>query len=279
MHEEASARAVPDDMDADVVRAIDRRLADLEQSNGVRILWAVESGSRAWGFPSPDSDYDARFLYVRPTQDYLSPWLARDVIETPLEGVFDVNGWDLRKALDLMTRGNATPLEWLRSPIVYGGEPGAAQSLLALADRIAEPDLLGRHYASVGRQQWERCGAAGSDGEVARLKGVFYAVRPSAVLHWMAQHPDSAVPPMRLQSLLAEAPPPAAVVDALTELVERKATTREMGSGRVAEPVRRFVTQQLYDERWDGTGTRRRPLTEARADAAEVFRSLLAPDR
>lgn len=83
MHEEASARAVPDDMDADVVRAIDRRLADLEESNGVRILWAVESGSRAWGFPSPDSDYDARFLYVRPTQDYLSPWLARDVIETP----------------------------------------------------------------------------------------------------------------------------------------------------------------------------------------------------
>lgn len=277
MQKGTSARAAPDHMDADVVRAIDRRLADLEESHGVRILWAVESGSRAWGFPSPDSDYDARFLYVRPTSDYLSPWLARDVIETPLEGVFDVNGWDLRKALDLMTRGNATPLEWLRSPIVYGGDPSAARALLRLADRIAEPELLGRHYASVGRQQWERCGAAGSEDEVARLKGVFYAVRPAAVLHWMAQHPDDAVPPMRLQSLLAEAPPPPAVADALAELVEGKAATREMGAGRVAEPVRRFVTQQLYDERWDGTGTRRRPLAEARSDAAEVFRSLLAP--
>ncbi|MFC5502069.1 DNA polymerase beta superfamily protein [Lysinimonas soli] len=78
-------RAIPDSMDAAVVTAIDDRLARLETDDGVRIVWAIEGGGRAWGFPSPDSDYDARFLYLRPLGDYLSPWDRRDVIETPLE--------------------------------------------------------------------------------------------------------------------------------------------------------------------------------------------------
>lgn len=271
------ARAVPADLDGRVVRSIDHRLDDVQREHSVRILWAVESGSRAWGFPSPDSDYDARFLFLRPTTDYLSPWLARDVIETPLDGIYDVNGWDLRKALDLMTRGNATPLEWLRSPIVYGGDPAAAAALLDLAHRIAEPELLGRHYASVGRQQWERSGAAASEGALARLKGVFYAVRPAAVLHWMSLHADAPVPPMRLQALLDEAPPPAGVVDAISELLELKAQTREMGAGPVPDPIRRFVDDQLYAPRWEGTGQRRRPVDQVRAEAADAFRALLDP--
>lgn len=268
---------MPDDLDATIVASIDRRLEGIEREHGVRILWAVESGSRAWGFPSPDSDYDARFLYLRPTTDYLSPWLARDVIETPLDPIYDVNGWDVRKALDLMTRGNATPLEWLLSPIVYAGDPASAAALLDLARRTAEPELLGRHYASVGRQQWERCGAAASDGTVARLKGLFYAVRPAAVLHWMNAHPEGAVPPMRLQTLLEETAPPAGVVESVSELLELKARTREMGAGPVPAPIRRFVEDQLYAARWEGTGRRRRPLEEARADAADLFRSLLDP--
>jgi hypothetical protein len=79
---------------------------------------AIESGSRAWGFPSPDSDYDCRFIFVRPIEDYLSPWQRRDVIETPLEGDFDVNGWELGKAIRLLAKGNAVIIEWLMSPIV-----------------------------------------------------------------------------------------------------------------------------------------------------------------
>lgn len=268
---------MPPEMDPGVVSAIDDRLDGVERKQGVRILWAVESGSRAWGFPSPDSDYDARFIYVRPTSDYLSPWVPRDVIETPLEGVYDVNGWDVRKALDLMTRGNATPLEWLRSPIVYGGDPAAAGALLDLADRIAEPELLARHYLSVGRQQWERCGAMSSDGTLARLKGVFYALRPAVVLHWMDLHRDGSVPPMRLQTLMDEAPPPEAVVEATSDLLDRKAQSRELGAGPVPEPVRRFIADQLYTSRWDGTGARRRPVADARHEASAVFRALLSP--
>ena len=74
---------------------IEAELRRLEAAHNVRILYACEAGSRAWGFPSPDSDYDCRFIYIRPVEQYLSPWVRRDVIETPLDAVLDVNGWDL----------------------------------------------------------------------------------------------------------------------------------------------------------------------------------------
>ena len=114
-------RAIPDDLDATIVSAIDDRLAGIERDHRVTIPWAIESGSRAWGFPSPDSDYDGRFLFVRPAADYLRLTPLRDVIETPLDAIYDVNGWDARKALALLVGGNATVVEWLRSPIIFEG--------------------------------------------------------------------------------------------------------------------------------------------------------------
>ena len=117
-----------DGFDAATVERIQARLDEVERDHGVRVLWAVESGSRAWGFPSPDSDYDCRFFYVRRHDDYLSPWRPRDVIETPLDGVLDVNGWDLIKAVRLAARSNATVLEWLRSPLSTADSPRSPRS-------------------------------------------------------------------------------------------------------------------------------------------------------
>jgi predicted nucleotidyltransferase len=204
----------------------------------VAVPWAIESGSRAWGFPSPDSDYDCRFLFVRPRRDYLSPWRPRDVIETPLDAVLDVNGWDVVKAVALAAKGNATVGEWLRSPLVYDGDPAFRDALLALVDDVVDRSALGRHYLHVGRDHWSRSGAA--DGAECSLKKVFYALRPAAALHWMSQ--QSGTPPMNLQQLLREAAPPAEVTAAVTELVAAKAVTRELGVGVVAEPVRAWVS-------------------------------------
>ena len=95
------------------------KLKDIETKENVRILLAVESGSRVWGFASPDSDYDVRFIYVRPREDYLRLEKARDVIELPLEGELDINGWDLDKTLRLLRASNPTLFEWFSSPIVY----------------------------------------------------------------------------------------------------------------------------------------------------------------
>src|SRR5690349_6432057 len=161
-------RHLPEDFDPAAVAAIDHRLDAVAVEHEVAIPWAIESGSRAWGFPSPDSDYDCRFVFVRPVRAYLDPWPPRDVIETPLEGVLDTNGWDLRKAVQLAVAGNATVGEWLRSPWVYRGEPAFAADLLGLVDDVIDPVLLRRHYLHVGLAQW---GAAGDTGTV-RLKKV-----------------------------------------------------------------------------------------------------------
>ena len=114
-----------DGFDAATVERIQARLDEVERDHGVRVLWAVESGSRAWGFPSPDSDHDCRFFYVRRHDDYLSPWRPRDVIETPLDDVLDVNGWDLIKAIRL-----AAALHWTRTL----GSPVPPMNLSALLE-------------------------------------------------------------------------------------------------------------------------------------------------
>ena len=109
--------------------------------NKVEILLAVESGSRAWGFSWRDSDYDVRFLYIRPIETYLAVVAPRDVIERPVDATLDINGWDLRKALQLMLRSNAVLLEWLTSPVRYR-DWDQANGLLALAHSAASLTAL-----------------------------------------------------------------------------------------------------------------------------------------
>jgi predicted nucleotidyltransferase len=95
------------------------QLEQIEQEEQVTILYACESGSRAWGFPSQDSDYDVRFIYLHKPEWYLSIYDKRDVIERPINNMLDINGWDLRKALNLFRKSNPPLLEWLQSPIQY----------------------------------------------------------------------------------------------------------------------------------------------------------------
>jgi uncharacterized protein len=109
-------RALGPGFDPTVVAAVDEKLRRVAERESAVVLLAVESGSRAWGFPSPDSDYDCRFIYARARDDYLSLHAPRDVIEFPIEGILDVNGWDLAKALRLLLKGNAVVIEWLRGP-------------------------------------------------------------------------------------------------------------------------------------------------------------------
>jgi predicted nucleotidyltransferase len=259
------------DMAPDVVAQIDARLARARDEHGVAIPWAIESGSRAWGFPSPDSDYDCRFLFVRRRDDYLDPWPPRDVIETPLDAVLDVNGWDLVKAVRLAENGNATVGEWLRSPLVYSGEPAFRDALLTACEALVDVERVGRHYLHVAEGQWERGRAAG--GRDVVLKRVFYALRPAAALHWIREH-GSATPPMNLVELFDEAPPPAALRESVDGLVAAKAVTRELGSGQVDPVVVRWVEEQLADAR-ERYGHDLSPAGSRRRRAAAVFRELV----
>ena len=261
-------RAIPDSFDPTVVAEIDRRLGGVEHREDVAIPWAIESGSRAWGFPSPDSDYDCRFLYVRPESHYLSPWLGRDVIETPLDEVYDVNGWDLRKALQLLVKGNAVVVEWLRSPYVYSGDERFRDEFLALADEVADRAAVGRHYVHVALGQWKRHG----DEHEMSLKKLFYVLRPAASIRWLERHSDSATPPMEITPLLVESGAPPQVIDLVAELIALKAETREMGLGVAPPRLLAYVeeTLALGEALFPQSGETN--VKSRRAQAAEFFR-------
>lgn len=130
---------------------IRQQLKQIEQEEQVRIIYACESGSRAWGFPSQDSDYDVRFLYVRPLEWYLSIEDKRDVIERPISDQLDINGWDLRKALKLFRKSNPPLLEWLQSPIQYDEQYSVAQHIRALSPLTFSPKSCMYHYLNMAK--------------------------------------------------------------------------------------------------------------------------------
>lgn len=266
-------RAVPGSFDPSVVATIDVQLDTVARDEGVTILLAVESGSRAWGFPSPDSDYDCRFVYLRDTDRYLSLWPARDVIETPLRRDLDVRGWDLGKALRLMLKGNAAVVEWLNAPIVYRGNAAFRDALLALAARHAGRGGIMRHYLRLGERQVRRHLA---DPTNVPLKQLFYALRPAAALRWLRLHPGHTVAPMHLPTLMAECAPPRDVLAVTAGLLAARAQARETGGAPMPAPVAAFVQEELARAQAACGNEPARPAGTAMAAADAFFRATLA---
>jgi predicted nucleotidyltransferase len=254
-------RAIPDSMDAAIVARIDACLAAIGQEQRVAIPLAIESGSRAWGFPSPDSDYDCRFIYVRSKREYLSLWPQRDVIEAPMDDILDVNGWDLAKALKLLLKGNAVVIEWLTSPISYGTDPRFKDEFTKLARDVADRTQIGRHYLHLGERQRR---THFKDGKKVPLKKIFYALRPAAALRWLRCHPGDAVAPMHFQTLMEQCAPPADVAEFVRDLIARKAQTRELGAEPLSESIRRFIDTEFRDAQDLFEKTARTPDPEAR---------------
>ncbi len=219
----------------EVASSIRADLAELEARHGVRILFACESGSRAWGFASPDSDYDVRFVYIRPRDWYLSIAPGRDVIEEPITGEMDVAGWDLRKALGLLRSGNATLLEWLSSPVIYRAEPGFVDAFERLADTAYRRDRSFHHYAALSVKDLALCQR---DGEI-RLKKFLYSLRTGLAACWSATHDEP--PPMRLADLADGVVDDAAVRGLISDLVSAKAGLGEGATYQVPAALLGFL--------------------------------------
>ena len=176
------------------------KLRELEVKENIKILLAVESGSRAWGFASPDSDYDVRFIYVRKAEDYFRLDEPRDVIELPISGDLDINGWGLKKALKLMYKSNPTLTEWLTSPIVYI-ETEYADELRELASEYFFRKNSLYHYVSMAEGNYREY----LKGEMVRAKKYFYVLRPVLASRWILD--KDMVPPMLFEDLMeAELP-------------------------------------------------------------------------
>jgi len=254
-------------MNAEKVVLIDAMLDRIVDDYRVFLPLAVESGSRAWGFSSPDSDYDCRFVFVRRAVDHMTPWTARDVIELPLEGDLDANGWDLRKAIRLLLKGNAVIVEWLRSPVIYRGQAWFRDGFLEFARRAVNREAICRHYLHLGERQRRVYYGDGSD---IPQKKIFYALRPAAALRWLRMHPTEAVAPMHFPTLMAECDPPDELKQEILDLMRRKAVTRELGAAPLSHAVAGFIDSEFELAR--GTVENDRPgVSEEMILQAEQF--------
>lgn len=253
--------------------AILERLRDIEREHHVHVVYACESGSRAWGFASPDSDFDVRFLYLHPTEWYLSFDVERrrDVIETPIIDDLDVSGWDVRKALHLFTRTNGALLEWLHSPIVYREHGELAARLRGLARDVFDSRALRYHYNHMARNNArEHLG-----GGQVRLKKLLYVLRPLLAIRYVEVNQN--LPPVAFETLVS-AVAPDDIRPAIDELLVAKRAVGETGEAEPSPVLVRFIRGELdrHEGGFSGPG---RPDTAARQATRDtlndVFREAL----
>ncbi len=218
-----------------------RRLTAIEAEDDVRILLAVESGSRAWGFPSANSDYDARFIYVRRPQWYWSIDLEhrRDVIERPIVDDYDVSGWDLRKALQLFRKSNPPLLEWLRSPIIYREHAPAADAFRALVPAYFSPLGAAWHYLSMARSNYKDY----LQRNRVRTKKYFYVLRPLLAVLWIEAGKGPV--PMRFDTLVDAIVEDAQLQATIAKLVAQKRAGAELDDGPRIPALNLFIEREL----------------------------------
>ena len=237
------------------------RIRRAEEEHGVRVLLAVESGSRAWGFESPNSDFDARFIYVHRPDWYLSVSLEeqRDVIEYKIVDDIDLNGWDLRKALRLFWKSNPAFVEWIQSPIVY-----AELGTFAARVRRLLPDVYSvssgiYHYRSMAKTNYRGYLKA----DMVPLKKYFYVLRPLLSVRWLERYGKAA--PIEFGKLLHLIENQHDLLKDINALLTRKRVAPEMGLAPPVSSINDFVEAELE---------RLEKITEAASERGQVVGEL-----
>jgi len=204
---------------------INAGLAKMAEEEGVRVLYACESGSRAWGFPSRDSDYDVRFIYAHPVEWYLSIRNRRDVIERPVVNDIDLSGWDIKKVLVLLRKSNPPLLEWLQSPIVYQQHEAFVNGIRALLPVYYSPRNCMHHYQHMAKGNIREY----LKGERVWVKKYFYVLRPLLACLWIEA--GKGVVPMEFARLVEGVELDAEMRKEIDRLLRDKLAGREMDDG------------------------------------------------
>lgn len=246
---------------------IQTALAQLETTHGIRILYACESGSRAWGFPSPDSDHDVRFIYCHPREWYLALDEGPDTLNFPVDEELDLAGWELRKALRLLRGSNASVFEWLQSPVVY-------HEALDFRTRFA-PLLPAAFNLKAGLHHYLGQLRRGVEEELlpeeVRIKRLFYALRSALAARWIRER--QALPPMAFAPLCELLP------SALHADVDKLLATKALANEKTVVPQPAALVKFLRQEFEVGQAARETlPMPRGGSAAAELdgmFRELL----
>lgn len=253
----------------DIRVEIMRRLAAAEEKEGVRILMAIESGSRAWGFASPNSDFDVRFIYARPQEWYLAVDLEdqRDVIEYPIVDDIDLNGWDVRKALQLFWRSNPAVIEWIQSPIQYIEKGGFKTGILALLDSVYTLEKGIYHYRSMAKTNYRGYLMA----DMVPLKKYFYVLRPLLATRWIETYRTA--PPIEFAALLHLLPKEEGLLEEIHLLLERKKVALEKELAPRIDKLNTFIESELA--RLENFSTEREQKAGGMHDLNRLFQQVL----
>lgn len=259
----------PDPIPPEARREIQSRLQSAQAEHDVRVLLAVESGSRAWGFASPNSDFDARFIYVNRPDWYLSVGLEeqRDVIEYPIVDEMDINGWDLRKALRLFRSSNPGFVEWIQSSIVYEAHGSFHARAKELLPQVYSVERGIYHYRSMAKTNFRGY----LQVERVPLKKYFYVLRPLLSVRWLEREQQPA--PIEFQRLLHTVEDEPGLLAAIDELIDLKRRTPELGLSPQIEPIQRFIERELI--RLESVQPARVDRPEVEPMLSALFRGLL----
>lgn len=216
---------------------IKEKLREIEEKEQVRIIYAIESGSRAWGFASPDSDYDVRFIYVRKPEAYLKLKKLRDVIEWQLDETLDINGWDLQKALRLLYSSNPTLFEWANSPIVYQSSYEWEMLRPIINDYFSSKAGL-YHYLNTAIGNYREY----LKGETVRLKKYFYVIRPILACKWIL---DKKSPPPMLFTDLVKAELEPELRPVINDLLDKKMNSPEIEEAPRINTLNMYIDEKL----------------------------------
>ena len=184
---------------ADMMVLVPEKLKQIEQEYGIRILYAVESGSRAWGTSSEHSDYDVRFIYIRPGKEYLRLDQTRDVLEFPIADGWDMSGWDLRKLLTLLHGTNSQIYEWFASPLVYVDD-GLSERIRPLLEEYFAVKTAAKHYLHQADMKMKQALRV----EQPKVKHYLYTMQHLAAARWILQRQE--FPPISFERLVPMLP-------------------------------------------------------------------------
>jgi uncharacterized protein len=228
-------------IEENIKKEILRRIRSAEEEHNVKVLYAVETGSRAWGFESPNSDYDVRFIYTHPKDWYMSVDLEykRDTIEYEIEDEIDINGWDIRKALQLFWKSNPTLVEWLQSPIVYVDNNSFASGARQLLGDVYSIEKGVYHYRSIAKINYYRY----LKEEVVPLKKYFYVLRPLLSIMWLEKYQKPA--PGEFEKLRSLIPVGSNLDNEISRLVERKKKSLEKELAPPVAELNSFIEEEL----------------------------------
>jgi len=234
-------------IDSKARQEIEHRLKQVEIDENVKILMAIESGSRAWGFASPNSDYDVRFIYVRPRDWYLSIDVEdrRDVIEYPIVDDIDLNGWDIRKALRLFWKSNPSFIEWIQSPITYIESGNFRQNVIELLPKIYSVEKGMYHYLNMAKSNYREH----MKEKNVRIKKYFYVLRALLNIRWLET--NQTVAPIEFERLLTLLEDEE-LLSTIRALLARKKVVSEKGLGPAVPLINNFIEKEI--ERYQSRG-------------------------